>query len=295
MPKPLLPLSRLDGKRAIVTGANSGLGFETALALSALGAEVLLAVRNTAAGDDAANLIRAQQPQAELTVASLDLADLASVESFVASQAQNPLDILVNNAGIMAPPFSLSVDGIEAQMATNHVGHFALTAGLLPSLANGNGGRVVSLSSVAHRRGKFETGSVEELRGDTAVYSAWNRYGATKLACLMFALELNRRLIQAGLPVVSVAAHPGWASTNLQKDGNERGNFLAQSAVTGARSQIIAAASPALTGGEFIGPRLEIWGTPRTFTGIARAYDEPMAATLWRSTEELAGTTFATE
>lgn len=109
----------------------------------------------------------------------------------------------------------------------------------------------------------------------------------------MFALELDRRAKAAGLSIVSVAAHPGWASTNLQKSGNERANFLAQSAATGARSQVLAAASTGLTGGEFIGPRLEIWGTPRVFTGVARAYDETLADTLWASTEELTGTTFA--
>jgi NAD(P)-dependent dehydrogenase (short-subunit alcohol dehydrogenase family) len=293
MPKPLLDLPRLDDKRAIVTGANSGLGFETALALSSLGAEVVLAVRNTAAGHEAADRIRGSQPDAHLTVAQLDLADLSSVHTFSATQATTSVDILVNNAGIMAPPFSRSVDGIEAQMATNHIGHFALTAGLLPSLVADQGARIVSLSSVAHRRGKFLTASADEVRGTEDGYSAWNRYGATKLACLMFALELDRRASAAGLPIVSVAAHPGWASTNLQKDGNERGNFLAQSAATGARSQILAAVSTGLTGGEFIGPRLEMWGTPRVFRGIAPAYNEAMADALWASSEELAGTTLA--
>ena len=293
MPKPLLPLARLDGQRAIVTGANSGLGFETTLALSALGADVVLAVRNTAAGQDAADKIRALHPEARLTVSFLDLADLASVSNFIFGEAGNPLDILVNNAGIMAPPFSRSVDGIESQMAANYVGHFALTAGLFPSLVQGTGGRVVSLSSVAHRRGKFETGSVDELRGTETNYSAWSRYGTTKLACLMFAFELDRRAKKGGLPVVSVAAHPGWASTNLQKGGNTRGNFLAQSATTGARSQIIAAASHAVTGGEFVGPRLEIWGTPRVLRGIPLAYDETLAANLWRSAEKITGTTIA--
>lgn len=293
MPKPLLPLPRLDGQRAIITGANSGLGCETALALSALGAQVTLAVRNTVAGTAAADRIRALQPEAQLTVESLDLADLASVRAFTAVQTDTPLDILINNAGIMAPPFSLSVDGIESQMATNHVGHFALTAGLLPALLGGSGGRVVSLSSVAHRRGSFTTASVDEVRGTDIGYSAWTRYGATKLACLMFALELDRRAKAANLPIVSVAAHPGWASTNLQKGGNERLNFLAQSAATGARSQILAATSSGLSGGEFIGPRLEIWGTPRIFTGVPRAYDESLADALWASTEELMGTTFA--
>ncbi|GAB2829443.1 oxidoreductase [Alpinimonas psychrophila] len=293
MPKPLLDLPRLDGKRAIITGANSGLGFETALVLSALGAEVTLAVRNTVAGAAAVDRIRTHQPDARLAVEPLDLADLASVRAFTAAQTDTPLDILINNAGIMAPPFSLSVDGIESQMATNHVGHFALTAGLLPALLRGSGGRVVSLSSVAHRRGSFTTASVDEVRGTDIGYSAWNRYGTTKLACLMFALELDRRAKAANIPIVSVAAHPGWASTNLQKGGNERANFLAQSAATGARSQILASTSLGLSGGEFIGPRLEIWGKPRIFTGMPRAYDESLADALWASTEELMGTTFA--
>lgn len=292
MPKPLLDLPRLSGKRAIITGANSGLGYETARTLSALGAEVLLAVRNVEAGEAAADRIRARQPEANLSVAALNLADLATVHAFSAAQAGTSVDILVNNAGIMAPPYSTTVDGIEAQMATNHVGHFALTAGLLPALVTAPGARVVSLSSVAHRRGKFLTGSVDEVRGSDVNYSAWNRYGATKLACLMFALELDRRVKAAGLPIVSVAAHPGWASTNLQKDGNERANFLAQSAATGARSQVFAAASSGLTGGEFIGPRWEIWGNPRVFTGIAPAYDEAMADNLWVSSEKLTGMSF---
>jgi NAD(P)-dependent dehydrogenase (short-subunit alcohol dehydrogenase family) len=155
------------------------------------------------------------------------------------------------------------------------------------------GARVVSLSSMAHRRGKFLTAGVDEVRGAPEGYSAWNRYGTTKLACLMFALELDRRVKASGLPIVSVAAHPGWASTNLQKDGNERANFLAQSAATGARSQILAAASSGFIGGEFIGPRLEVWGTPRLGKGIAPAYNETVADNLWASSEELSGTTFA--
>ncbi len=293
MPKPLRALSRLDGKRAIITGANSGLGFETALALSGLGAEVLLAVRNTAAGNEAADRIRAIHPDARLSVAHINLAELASVREFAGAQVTAPLDILVNNAGIMAPPFSRSLDGIEAQMATNYASHFVLTARLFPALAKASQARVVSLSSMAHRRGKFATASVDEVRGTDVGYSAWNRYGATKLACLMFALELDRRIRAAGLPIISVAAHPGWAKTNLQKGGSERGNFLAQSAATGARSQIIAAASDRIAGGEFIGPRLEAWGTPRVFRGISAAYDEVLAANLWRSTEEITGTAFA--
>ena len=293
MPKPLLDPPRLDGKRAVITGANSGLGFETALALSGLGAEVLLAVRNVDAGTAALARIEAIHPEARLAVAHLDLADLSSVRAFTASQATTSVDILVNNAGIMAPPFSRSIDGIESQMATNHIGHFALTAGLLPALVADQGGRVVSLSSMAHRRGKFLTASVDEIRGTEVGYSAWNRYGTTKLACLMFAVELDRRVRASGLPLISVAAHPGWASTNLQKGGNERANFLAQSAATGARSQILAAASTGFLGGEFIGPRLEVWGTPRIGKGIAPAYDETLADNLWASSEELSGTTFA--
>lgn len=293
MPKPLLDLPRLDGKRAIITGANSGLGFETALTLSRLGAEVVLAVRNVEAGAHAVERLRAIHPEARLTVDHLDLSNLASIRTFSASQATTSVDILVNNAGIMAPPFARSIDGVESQMATNHIGHFALTAGLFPALVADQGARVVSLSSIAHRRGKFLTAGTDEVRGVPEGYSAWTRYGTTKLACLMFAVELDRRVKAAGLPIVSVAAHPGWASTNLQKGGNERANFLAQSAATGARSQIFAAASTGFIGGEFIGPRLEAWGAPRIGKGIAPAYDETLADHLWSSSEELAGTTFA--
>jgi len=285
-------MTNLSGKKAIVTGANSGLGFQTALELARQGARVVLAVRNLEAGAVAVAKIQAQAPDAKLEVAHLDLSSLESVSAFAAQQAAEPLDILVNNAGIMGPAFAWSKDGIESQMATNHIGHFALTAGLLPALSKVSGARVVSLSSVYHRRGKFADGSVAELRGTETGYDRWARYGQTKLACLMFALELDRRVKIAGLDLVSVAAHPGWAATGLQKGDDARGNGLAQSAAVGARSQIMAATDATVVGGSFVGPRLEIWGKPRVFTGAKHAYDQQMWASLWAASEELSGVKF---
>jgi nucleoside-diphosphate-sugar epimerase len=285
-------MTNLSGKKAIVTGANSGLGYQTALELARRGAQVVLAVRNLEAGEAAATKIMAATPEGAVSVAHLDLSSLDSVSAFEAKHAADPLDILVNNAGIMGPAFAWSKDGIESQMATNHIGHFALTAGLLPALCQVAGARVVSLSSVYHRRGKFAEGSVAELRGAETGYDRWARYGQTKLACLMFALELDRRVKLAGLDLVSVAAHPGWAATGLQKGDDARGNGLAQSAAVGARSQIMAATETTVVGGSLVGPRLEIWGKPRVFTGAKHAYDKQMWASVWASSEELAGVKF---
>ncbi len=286
-------MTNLSGKKAIVTGANSGLGYQTALELARRGAQVVLAVRNLEAGEASVAKILTAVPEATVSVAHLDLSSLESVSNFSAQQAGEPLDILVNNAGIMGPAFAWSKDGIESQMATNHIGHFALTAGLMPALGQVAGARVVSLSSVYHRRGKFADGSATELRGTETGYDRWARYGQTKLACLMFALELDKRVKTAGMDLVSVAAHPGWAATGLQKGDDARGNGLAQSAAVGARSQIMAATDSTVSGGSFVGPRLEIWGKPRVFTGAKHAYDQQMWSSLWVASEELSGVKFS--
>jgi NAD(P)-dependent dehydrogenase (short-subunit alcohol dehydrogenase family) len=203
---------------ALVTGANSGLGYETALALAAAGAEVILAVRNLAAGGHAADRIRSARPDARLRVEPLDLADLASVAAF--SEARlfegRAIDILVNNAGVMAPPRREStVDGFERQFGTNHLGHFALTARLMPLLTTA---RVVSVASLAHRRGGLNFEDLQSERG----YDPFAAYAQSKLANLMFALELDRRARAAGSSLVSVAAHPGLAATNIIDNGLAR-------------------------------------------------------------------------
>jgi NAD(P)-dependent dehydrogenase (short-subunit alcohol dehydrogenase family) len=205
----------LAGRRVVVTGANSGLGFETARALAQHGAEVTLAVRSVAKGEDAAERIRSVAPSAALAVAELDLADLASVRAFVKRWTEDHPDglhLLVNNAGVMAIPRRETADGFEMQLGTNHLGHFALTGLLLDSLAAVPGARVVTVSSAAHRFGRMDFGDLMGVRR----YNAWLAYGQSKLANLLFTSELQRRLERAGLPVTALAAHPGYAATNLQ-------------------------------------------------------------------------------
>jgi NAD(P)-dependent dehydrogenase (short-subunit alcohol dehydrogenase family) len=192
----------------------------------------------------------------------------------------------------MGPDFALSIDGIESQMATNHVGHFVLTKLLFHKLEQAKAPRVISLSSVVHRRGNLRNLSLDSLRGsDKANYDRWQRYADTKLACLLFAKELDTRAKQAGSKVVSVAAHPGWAITGLQDNFPNRFDAFAQTATQGAQSQL-AATDWDLTGGEFIGPARELWGKPKLIKGSAHSRELPVAKRLWELTEELSGTSF---
>src|ERR671932_1607469 len=204
-------LPDLAGIRAVVTGANSGLGFHTTLELARHGAFVVMGVRDEARGADAIEQVLRQVPLARLEVRRLDLADLASVRAFADATKQEPLDLLVNNAGIMAIPRRETADGFEMQFGTNHLGHFALTGLLLDRITD----RVVNVSSTMHRRGKMR---FDDLQGQKS-YAKWGAYGQSKLANLLFTYELKRRLAQAGSPVKSVACHPGYASTNLQGVG----------------------------------------------------------------------------
>jgi NAD(P)-dependent dehydrogenase (short-subunit alcohol dehydrogenase family) len=198
----------------------------------------------------------------------------------------------MNNAGLMGPDFKLSIEGIESQMATNHIGHFLLTALLWPKLDAANG-RVVSLSSVVHRRGNLKSADVQELRGsDEASYNRWQRYADTKLACLLFARELDVRARVSGSKVQSIAAHPGWAITGLQENFPHTLDSFAQTARQGARSQIRAATDGSLKGGEFVGPKWELWGAPKLLKGSSRSRNLELAAALWESSEELTGVKF---
>ena len=199
------------GRRAIVTGANSGIGLIAARELARHGAAVVLACRNAAKGEAALAEVRAAAPDADVTLAALDLADLASVRAFAGART-DPVDLLVNNAGLMAPPRGTTKDGFELQLGTNHLGHFALTGLLLDRLLAGDAPRVVSLSSNAHRMGKID---FDDLQGERR-YFRWTAYGQSKLANLLFMRELDRRARAAGLPLASVAAHPGYTATNLQ-------------------------------------------------------------------------------
>ena len=291
----------LAGLRAVVTGANSGLGYETALALAAHGAQVTMAVRDTAKGDAAAQQIRAQAPQASIEVRRLDLADLASIDEFAwlwRESHPDGLDMLINNAGIMAIPRRETADGFEMQLGTNHLGHFALTGRLLDAIRPE--GRIVTVSSQAHRMGRMD---FEDLMGERK-YGAWRAYGQSKLANLLFMRSLAERLERAGSTIASVAAHPGFASTHLQAVAPEmkgRGwqvkimdgvnKVMAQSAAMGALPTLYAATFPAIRSGDYVGPDGfgEQRGHPKLVGMNASARDDEAANRLWTVSEDLTG------
>jgi NAD(P)-dependent dehydrogenase (short-subunit alcohol dehydrogenase family) len=295
----------LAGRVAVVTGANSGLGFETATALAGAGARVMLACRDQVKGADALDRLQRAVPGADVELGELDLADLASVRKFatVFSEAHDDLDILVNNAGVMAIPHRETADGFEMQFGTNHLGHFALTGLLLDRLLARPGARVVTVSSLMARVGRIRFDDLEGARH----YRAWSAYGQSKLANQLFALELDRRATRAGSGLVSVAAHPGYAATNLQSVAPQMtgsglmewatrlGNvLLAQSAADGARPTLFAATSPTVRGGSFFGPD-RLFGTRGhpTSAPFARAARDPgTARRLWVVSEELTGVRF---
>ena len=279
-------------RRVIITGGSSGLGLASAEELASQGADITLVARGAERLVEASQQLRNRYPDARITERVLDVSNLDEVRTF-AKEISGPVDLLMNNAGLMGPDFALSIEGIESQMATNHIGHFLLTSLLWERLEEATKPRVISLSSVVHRRGKLKAESVEEIRGaKKESYDRWQRYADTKLACLLFARELDMRAKQAGSKVLSIAAHPGWALTGLQTNYPNRFDFLAQDAKTGARSQLLAANKPGLAGGEFIGPRFEAWGNPKELTGSKRSRDLGLMKRLWEISEELTGAKF---
>ena len=296
----------LTGKVAVITGANSGLGFEAANILAAKGARVVLAVRDVVKGEQAAQEIKGVVPAASLEVLSLDLASLASARRFAEAfpAAYSRLDMLINNAGVMAIPRRVTADGFEMQFGTNHVGHFALTGLLLPLILKTPSSRIVTVSSGAHMFGKINFDDLQSERS----YSKFGVYGQSKLANLLFAYELQRRLEAAGSGAISVAAHPGYASTNLQSvgpqmEGSKLGartmsaanRILAQSAAMGALPEVYAATSPAVRGGDYIGPDgfMGQKGFPQKVGSNSRSYDQKDAARLWSVSEGLTGVGYA--
>ncbi|MFL6079806.1 MAG: oxidoreductase, partial [Ornithinibacter sp.] len=220
----------LTGRQAVVTGANSGLGFHTALELARHGADVVLGARSRGKGETAVLRIRSQVPDARVALRRLDLADLGSVREF-AARVDRPLDLLVNNAGVMAIPARQTHDHFEMQLGVNHLGHFALTGLLLPRLLERPGARVVTVSSGMHRMGRLDFTDLMSERS----YQPWGAYGRSKLANLLFMRELDRRARLAGVDLVSVAAHPGFASTNLQYVGPR----MARRRVHGAAMRVV--------------------------------------------------------
>ena len=276
------------GRTHVVTGANSGLGQVIATELARAGADVIVACRDTAKGEQAA---AAMPGHAE--VRHLDLSDLASVREFAAGLGE--IGVLVNNAGVMATPERRTKDGFELQIGTNHLGHFALTGLLLGRIAD----RVVTMSSFAHRNGRID---LEDLNWERRRYKRWGAYGQSKLANLLFTYELQRRLTAAGSARKALAAHPGYAATNLQSHTDSiqdrvmgvTNRLFAQSAAMGALPALYAATVPSVPGGSYIGPDglMEQRGHPKIVKSNQRSYDEATAAALWNLSEQLTGVTF---
>ncbi len=277
---------------AIITGASSGLGLESALALAAKGFDLTLVARGENRLLTAAKQIQAANPEIAVTPDVMDASDFDQVQAFAASISR-PVDVLMNNAGLMGPDFKLSKQGIETQMATNHLGHFVLTAGLWGKLNEAKNARVISLSSVVHRRGNFEANDLNGIRGaNQNQYNRWQRYADSKLACLWFARELHNRITAEGGQIKSVAAHPGWAITGLQENFPHVLDPLAQTAKQGARSQVYAALGSEIQGGDFVGPSLELWGKPKKIAGSKRSQDRTQMQALWAASEAITGVKF---
>ncbi|MFE0173824.1 oxidoreductase [Streptomyces sp. NPDC059002] len=293
------------GRVTVVTGANSGLGLATTRAVAARGGHVILAVRDEDKGRRAVRDLTARHPKdgldARLEVRGLDLADLESVRAFAERlHADHPrVDVLINNAGVLAPPRTLSPQGHELQFAGNHLGHFALTGLLLDLLTEGRDPRVVTVTSVNHRKARIR---FDDLTGERR-YSPMGYYDQSKLANAVFGRELHRRLTAAGSPVRSILAHPGYTATNLQTDGPTGlvsllfGRLLrplAQSPADGALPQLYAATAPEAAGGQLIGPdgRGELRGAPKPVEIGLPATDAATARRLWEISEAATGVRF---
>jgi NAD(P)-dependent dehydrogenase (short-subunit alcohol dehydrogenase family) len=289
------------GRTAIVTGANSGIGRGASRELARHGASVVLACRNTQKGEAALKEIESAAPGARIELAELDLASLASVQSFTERfrSSHEGVDLLINNAGVMAPPRRETSDGFELQLGTNVLGHFALTARLIDLMQGRTDARVVTLSSNAHKFGRIHFDDLQSERR----YSRWRAYGQSKLGDLMFALELDRRLSAAGSTIKSLAAHPGYAATNLQTAAppaldrlvmRVTNLLIAQSAEMGALPTLYAATYADLPGGTYVGPDGigEQRGHPHVVSPSRAAQDEGVAARLWSVAEQLTGVHF---
>src|SRR5271168_4472744 len=293
-------ISSQVGRTALITGSNSGIGFETALALARQGAELILPARTRAKADDAAVRILQQVPNTQVHTELLDLGVLASVRAFASRVIQRfpgqSLDLLINNAGVMAlPNHEVTADGFERQFATNYLGPFALTGLLLPSIKQRVGSRIVTVSSSASKQGKID---FDNLQSERVYKPMMQAYAQSKLADLVFSLELQRRLKAVGSPILSTAAHPGYAVTNLQADHLRPGlkilitmmkPFLSQDAERGALPTLYAAVAPEAVAGGYYGPDgiAELKGYPTSVPVPKSALDETVAKRLWEESERL--------
>jgi len=291
-----------SGRVAVVTGANSGIGYVTARELARRGARVVLACRSEARGAEAADRLAAEVPGARAEMIRLDLADLASVREFADAFSHDRLDLLVNNAGVMALPYATTADGFETQFGVNHLGHFALTGRLLPTLLGTPGARVVTVSSPVHALSNIDINDLNSERR----YRRWTAYARSKTANLLFTHELARRLAAHGSDVVAAAAHPGYADTNLQsagprmsgRKGSERfmriGNrYFAQSADAGALPTLHAATAPDVHPDSFTGPSLAMWrGAPGRSWRAPWTLNDRAGERLWGASEQLTGVTY---
>jgi NAD(P)-dependent dehydrogenase (short-subunit alcohol dehydrogenase family) len=287
-----------SGRTVVVTGANSGLGYETAAGLAGRGALVVLACRDAGKTADAASRITAQTPAAKLDTLTLDLASLESVRAAAGElRSRYPrLDLLINNAGVMMPPLGRTAEGFELQLGTNHLGHFALTGLLLPSMLEVTGSRVVTVSSNGHKVGRID---FSDLQWQQRRYRRINAYGQSKLANLLFTYELQRRLAAASAPTIALAAHPGTSDTALVRHlpvWQQVGSRLAPNhdAAGGALATLRAATDPAATGGQYYGPSGfgEFSGPPKLVRSSTRSHDADAQKRLWAVSQELTGVTY---
>jgi len=288
------------GKIAIVTGANSGLGYETALALAKKGATVILASRDQKKAHEAMNKIIKEVPNADLEIILIDLNSLQSVEEFASefSKKYDHLDLLIENAGIMMPPLSITKDGFESQFGVNYLAHFHLTNLLFPLIKNTPNARVVTLSSLAHKNGKIAFDNLDAEKG----YNKWSVYAQSKLACMMFAYELQRRLDSSRIYAKALSAHPGFSGTNLGAFLTSIGSLLfsplasliGQDSKHGALPILRAALDPEAKGGEYYGPSgfREVKGAPAKVKSSSKSHDLLVATKLWSVSEEMTGKKF---
>ncbi|WP_152399163.1 oxidoreductase [Paenibacillus cellulositrophicus] len=277
------------GRVAIVTGSNSGIGWEAARVLATNGATVIMACRSIANANMAADQIKTLKPSGKVVVMKLDLGDLESVHAFAAAfrQHYDRLDLLINNAGVAKPPYGKTAQGFELQFGINHLGHFALTGLMLDMLDATPGARIVTVSSLSHRSGVIRFDDLNWERN----YHPARAYAQSKLANLLFTYELQRRLVAAGQSTLAVASHPGWSATNALRHSSMMRSLnplFAQSPKMGVLPTLYAATAPGVRGGDYYGPTsLELRGYPKKVVSSASSHDEAVARRLWTVSEEL--------